>query len=231
MKLKFLFETIGIISLLLLVLQVILQVIQLRENRIHLSKWRIWVNWVLVLLLVIGFGGGALSKSRTIHLSQEDNSVKKSSSSSHVKAKKVGHKTATNAEIKFNPTAQLGKDNTVRVIFTIPPKTQMQLARDDNKQVLATANNPTGKEIQFSFLFGQDGTFDVLGMKGKAQVEKKLVVNKQGTPAANGGSQANQQGYVTNYRQPLKWARINNKPGTASPNQPATQANNIATNK
>lgn len=233
MKLKVLFEAVGIISLLLLVFQVILQVIQMREGRVQLSKWRIRANWVLVLLLIVGFSGGSLSKSRTIQITQGSQPAQKSSStSSPVNSSKVAQKkVTTTAEVKFKPAVELGKDNTIRVVFTIPAKTQMQLARDDNKQVLATVNNPTDKEMQFSYLFGQDGTFDVLGMNGKNQAEKKLTVNKQGTPVAN--DKGASEGYVANYHQRLAWAHIDSnkepaQPNAASASQPATQPSNVA---
>lgn len=238
MKLKVLFDAVGIISLLLLVFQVILQVIQMRENRVQLSRWRIRANWILVLLLVIGFSGGAWSKSRTIQISQEGSTAQTSSaSSSSTSSHKVVQRTAaTSAEVKFKPTVELGKDNTIRVVFTVPAKTQVQLARDDNKQVLATVNNPTNGKMQFSYLFGQDGVFDVLGMNGEHQVEKKLTVNKQGTPAANNHqSSADSQGYVTNYHQHLTWGHTDSSKGSApaqananSASQPATQPSNVA---
>lgn len=231
MKLKVLFDAIGVIALLLLVFQVILQAIRIRENRV-LSKWRIWVNWVLILLLIVGFGGGSLSKSRTIQISQGSSSSSQKSSSSLTSStvssshKVVKQPAATDAGVRFKPAVELGKDNTIRVAFTIPPKTQMQLARDDNKQVLATVNNPTNGEMQFSYLFGQDGTFDVLGMNGKNQVEKKLTVNKQGDAVAN-DPKANKS-YTVNYHQPLKWVGANSKQAANATS--ATQSSN-ATNK
>jgi uncharacterized protein with GYD domain len=224
------------VAVVLLAVQLIIQVFQMQKGT-RPARWRTWLNWLLIILVIVGFGGAHFVSNDATVSAPTNKSVatKKAKTTKHVKKAKATKKETREQPLKsasFKSTVQLGKDNTTHVIFTIPADAQLQLVRDDNKQVLAAVNNPSkDSRTQFSYLFGTAGVYDVVTMRGNKKIEKKLTVNKQGTTnssssssqqsqsskgksssssatsnsTANSDSNSGDQGYHIEYRRRLVW--------------------------
>lgn len=189
MNLLILLKAIAIVATVLFLIELIIQTVHVSKG-VKVPKWRVITNWVLIVIIILGFGGAYFLSHGTHNRADQP-------ASRQVVKKEAKEKPTIN----FQTPLKLTKDNVVNETFTIAGGSKLQLIRTDNQQVLASIDNSNGQRaIKFSYLFGQSGTFDIVATnQGGKQVVKKLVINPAEPAADKASSSANansgHQGY------------------------------------
>ncbi|HJF53536.1 MAG TPA: hypothetical protein K8W06_00100 [Limosilactobacillus coleohominis] len=58
MDLQRIFQLSGVIAIVLLVLQYLVQVLRMKRGHSMVRRWRVLINWLLIIIIFVGFGGG-----------------------------------------------------------------------------------------------------------------------------------------------------------------------------
>lgn len=155
----------GIIAIVLLILQFFVQVHRIKRGRGGVGGGRVFINWLLVILIIGGFGGSAyLSHQSKRAVAQP---VKTSST--------VTKQSADTVTLSFDKDAELNDEGEKKVNFYISPNTKVKIVGHYSRTVFKTFNPRTG-QTKFSYTFDQPGTYDIIATNGDKKVVKKLVV-------------------------------------------------------
>ncbi|MGM9892220.1 hypothetical protein [Limosilactobacillus sp.] len=153
----------GIVAVVLLVLQFISQVHRIKNGRENTGHNRVFINWLLVLVIIGGFGGG-------IYLAHQPK---------HEVAQPVKTTTPTTSKesddkvtVEFDRKVELNDQGERKVKFNVSEGTKVRIVGHYSKKVFKTFNDQT----EFSYTFDNPGTYDIIATKGDKKVVKKLVV-------------------------------------------------------
>ncbi|WP_295732093.1 hypothetical protein [uncultured Limosilactobacillus sp.] len=168
MNLQKILQLSGVVATILLLLQFFIQIHRLKQGRAVVGRGRIFLNWLLVIIILVGFGGGG-------YLSFKD-----SQAATH-KLKKVTKVTKDNhsdqVELKFKDQVALNKEGQRRVTFEVSPNTRLKIVGHYSKTVYKKFAAKEGKsQVKFHYTFDEAGTYDIIAERGSHKVTKKLVV-------------------------------------------------------
>lgn len=156
----------GIIAVVLLVLQFFTQVHKIKRGRNNVGQGRVFVNWLLVILIIVGFGGGGFMAYRNSHRAAAQD-VKTPSAPAT-----TTDESADKVSLEFDRKVELNSNGEKKVTFNVSPDTKVKIVGHYSNKVFKTFNGKT----EFTYTFDQPGTYDIIATNGSKKVVKKLVV-------------------------------------------------------
>lgn len=163
MSAKVLLRLISLVALIVLVIQVAIQVHKVRSGRETLKKSQTSINWLLLAVTLVAFGGSFYANNDRISgwpfgLERTDNT-----------------RVSTMPTIGFDDQVTLS-NGPKRVVFDVPRNTRMKLCL--NGTVLAVVRNENGDQaVKFSYLIKQAGQYRVIADRGQHTKTATLTVN------------------------------------------------------
>lgn len=156
----------GIVALALLVLQFFFQVHRIKHGRTMVGHSRVFLNWLLVILIIGGFGGSIYFAHHPSHeIAQPVETITPTTSK----------ESADKVTIEFDRKVELNDEGEKKVKFNVSPGTKVKIVGHYSGKVFKTVND----ETEFSYTFDNPGTYDIVATKGNKKVVKKLVVKDQ----------------------------------------------------
>lgn len=147
----------------MLVLQFISQFRRIKNGRGNTGRGRVFLNWLLVLIVIGGFGGGIYLAHQP---KQEVAQPVKTTTPTTTK------ESDDKVNLEFDRKVELNDEGERKVKFNVSPGTKVKIVGHYSRTVFKTVNNKT----EFTYTFDQPGTYDIIATKGDKKVVKKLVV-------------------------------------------------------
>lgn len=168
----------GIVAVVLLILQFFTQVHRIKSGRANVGGGRVFINWLLVILIVGGFGGSAF-------MSHQNKQV---AAAHPVKAPVTTTKeSADTVTLDFDKKVELNDEGEKKVNFAVSPNTKVKIVGHYSRNVFKTFS-PKSDEAEFSYTFDQPGTYDIIATNGSKKVVKKLVVKDHSDDSSDDSS-------------------------------------------
>lgn len=168
----------GIVAVVLLILQFFTQVHRIKRGRSNVGGGRVFINWLLVILIIGGFGGSAF-------LSHQNKQV----AAHPVKTPTTTTKeSADSVTLVFDKKVELNDKGEKKVNFDVSPNTKVKIVGHYSRNVFKTFNSKDG-ETNFSYTFDQPGTYDIIATNGSKKVVKKLVVKDHSDSSEDSSSE------------------------------------------
>lgn len=165
MSLQNILQLSGVAAVILLLLQFFFQVRRIKRGRTSVGRGRVFINWILVMVILIGFGGGGYLSYKNSHT---------------VAAHPAEEQTETSADgitLDFKKKVRLDSDGERKVTITVSPDTDVKIVGHYSKSVYKSFDGkPGSKEVKFHYTFDEAGTYDIIAMKGDQKVVKKIHV-------------------------------------------------------
>ena len=134
-----------------------------------MSGFRIFINWVLIIAMVVCFGGGS-------YMLMHDHYQTTPQSSSPKKIIKQENTTNT-ITVRFKKKVYLNRDGKAKVKFLISPGTKVKIVGHNSGETFKTIKATDGKEnTKAYYTFTYSGTYDIVATKGSKKIVKHLKV-------------------------------------------------------
>ncbi|MGM9907650.1 hypothetical protein [Limosilactobacillus sp.] len=184
MRIKNLLIIIAIIAAILLVMRYFSQLRDTRRGYNVVSGSRVFVNWLLVIVLVGSLVGIGVTSFTGHKESAAPAPAKTSKSSSAVKP------TADeDITLSFKKTARLNENGVAKVKFLISPQTKVVIKGHKSGIVVATFKpSKTDSTVNRSFTFDTVGTYDITASRGNKKVVKHLKIKDSATKDSSSSS-------------------------------------------
>ncbi|EEU30579.1 hypothetical protein HMPREF0501_00957 [Limosilactobacillus coleohominis 101-4-CHN] len=168
MDLQRIFQLSGVIAVVLLVLQYLVQVLRMKRGHSTVRRWRVFINWLLIVIFFVGFGGGGYLSYKSGQAASHESSKKST---------KVKEGSNDQISLTFNKKVHLDENGERRVSFKVSPNTHLKIVGHYSKKVYKEFNVRSGKNKgTFHYTFRDSGTYDIVAENGKRKITKKLVV-------------------------------------------------------
>lgn len=174
MRIKNLLIILAVVAAIILVIQYIRQVRSLKRGDHYVSGGRVFLNWLMALILVgslVGIGVQSFA-------SQREASSKPAKVSEPVKK---SNKTTEDVEVtvNFKKKVHLDENGTAKVKFLISPKTKVVIKGHRSGEVFETFKASSGNAVVTKQMtFDTPGTYDIIATRGKKKVIKHLKVEE-----------------------------------------------------
>lgn len=184
MRIKNLLIIIAIIAAILLIMRYFSQLRDTRRGYNVVSGSRVFVNWLLVIILVGSLVGIGVTSFTGHKESAAPAPAKTSKSSSAVKP------TADeDITLSFKKTARLNENGVAKVKFLISPQTKVVIKGHKSGIVVATFKpGKTDSTVTRSFTFDTVGTYDITARRGNKKVVKHLKIKDLTTKDSSSSS-------------------------------------------
>lgn len=157
----------GIVAVVLLILQFFTQVHRIKRGRANVGGGRVFINWLLVILIIGGFGGSAFLSHQNKQVAEHTDKTPTTTTTTKESADSV--------TLVFDKKVELNDQGEKKVNFDVSPNTKVKIVGHYSRNVFKTFNSKNG-ETNFSYTFDQPGTYDIIATNGSKKVVKKLVV-------------------------------------------------------
>lgn len=170
MRVMNLMIVLAVIAVVVLVAQYISQLRHGRSGNYYVSGGRVFLNWVLAIVLVIclvgiGYEGfyGNKQEAKPTQTSKSEN-VKYTSSD----------EADEEVTVQFDKKVELDENGEAKVKFTISPQTKLTIREHKSKTIdkVFKANGKT----KHTYTFDAAGTYDIIAQRGSQKVTKQLKV-------------------------------------------------------
>lgn len=184
MSLRHLLRIISLIALIILIIQITVQVRKVQSGEEHVGKRYVSMNWLMLTIVLVAFGGSFLASNQPSHHRLSAKFSQKSDLKvSHSATKKKKSTKQSAAKIEFKEKVKL-QDGSVKVTFKVPKGTKLVIKSFDG-QVIDSMDNTKGKKTaKFKSVFTTAGKYQVIGIHGKRQTKKSLVVAAEKTASS-----------------------------------------------
>lgn len=206
----------GIIAVVLLVLQFFTQVHKIKRGRSNIGQGRVFVNWLLVILIIVGFGGGGFMAYRNSHhaAAQDVKTPSAPATTTDESADKVS--------LEFDRKVELNSEGQKKVTFNVSPNTKVKIVGHYSNKVFKTFNGKT----EFTYTFDQAGTYDIIATNGSKKVVKKLVVKDHSDDdSSSDNSSSDSNSSSSNSSSSSRSSNNNNSNNSNSSNSNRSQSN------
>ena len=168
MNLQRILQLSGVIAVILLLLQFLIQVGRIKRGHHQtVGRSRVFINWLLIIIILVGFGGGG-------YLSYKNGQA---ASSEAQKSTTTQETSDDQIYLAFKKKVHLNGDGKRRVTFTVSPNTRLKIVGHYSKTIYKEIDANSGKgKVKMHYTFDDSGTYDVIAIKGDQKVTKKLVV-------------------------------------------------------
>lgn len=184
MRIKNLLIIIAIIAAILLVMRYFSQLRDTRRGYNVVSGSRVFVNWLLVIILVGSLVGIGVT-SFTGHKESSAPAPAKTSKSSSA----VEPTADDDITLSFKKTARLNENGVAKVKFLISPQTKVVIKGHKSGIVVATFKpSKTEGTVTRSFAFDTVGTYDITASRGNKKVVKHLKIKDSATKESSSSS-------------------------------------------
>ncbi len=186
MRIKNLLIIIAIVAAILLIIRYVSQVRDNRRGYNFVSNSRIFVNWLLVIILVGSLVGIGITSFTGHKESTAPAPAKTSKSSSAVEPADDDDDDIT---LSFKKTAHLNSDGVVKVKFLISPRTKVTI-RGHRSGIVVETFKPSKADgtVTRSFTFDTAGTYDIIARRGDQKVVKHLKIKEAAEKASSSSS-------------------------------------------
>lgn len=186
MRIKNLLIIITIVAAILLVVRYVGQVRDNRRGYNFVSNSRIFINWLLVIILVGSLVGIGITSFTGHKESTAPAPAKTSKSSSAVEPAADDDDDIT---LSFKKTAHLNSDGVVKVKFLISPRTKVTI-RGHRSGIVVGTFKPSKADgtVTRSFTFDTAGTYDIIARRGDQKVVKHLKIKEAAEKASSSSS-------------------------------------------
>lgn len=186
MRIKNLLIIITIVAAILLVVRYVGQVRDNRRGYNFVSNSRIFINWLLVIILVGSLVGIGITSFTGHKESTAPAPAKTSKSSSAVEPAADDDDDIT---LSFKKTAHLNSDSVVKVKFLISPRTKVTI-RGHRSGIVVGTFKPSKADgtVTRSFTFDTAGTYDIIARRGDQKVVKHLKIKEAAEKASSSSS-------------------------------------------
>lgn len=168
----------GIVAVVLLILQFFTQVRRIKRGRANVGGGRVFINWLLVILIIVGFGGSTF-------LSHQNKQVAEHTVKTPTTTTK---ESADSVTLVFDKKVKLNDQGEKKVNFDVSPNTKVKIVGHYSRNVFKIFNSKNG-ETNFSYTFDQPGTYDIIATNGSKKVVKKLVVKDHSDSSEDSSSE------------------------------------------
>lgn len=182
MNLQNILQLSGVVAVVLLLLQFFFQVRRIKRGRTAVGHGRVFINWLLVIVILVGFGGGGYLSYKNSH----------AVAAHPTKTDTQTEESADTVSLDFKKKVYLNSDGKKKVTFTVSPNTKVKIVGHYSKTVYKTLNGKSGSDsVKLHYTFDDSGTYDIIAIKGDQKVVKKLVVKDHKASSDNSSSDTN----------------------------------------
>ncbi|MGN1279433.1 MAG: hypothetical protein ACI4T4_01970 [Limosilactobacillus sp.] len=184
MRIKNLLIIIAIVAAILLVMRYVSQFKDARRGYNIISNSRIFVNWLLVIVLVGSLVGIGVTSFTSHKESSAPAPAKTSKSSSAVEPAADDDIT-----LSFKKTARLNANGVVKVKFLVSPQTKVVI-KGHRSGIVVDTFKPSKADgtVNRSCTFDTAGTYDIIARRGDQKVVKHLKIKKAKTDDSSSSS-------------------------------------------
>lgn len=168
MNLQRILQLSGVIAVVLLLLQFLIQMRRIkRGHHQNVGRSRVFINWLLIIIILVGFGGGG-------YLSYKNGQAASSEAQKSTTTKETSD---DQIYLAFKKKVHLNSDGKRRVTFAVSSNTRLKIVGHYSKTIYKEIDAKSGKgKVKMHYTFDDSGTYDVIAIKGDQKVTKKLVV-------------------------------------------------------
>lgn len=168
MDLKTILLYVGVGATVLFVVQYLVQIHRVRKGRNYVSMGRVFVNWLLIFLIVGGFGGSAYASHHAHDQQQavsDDHSVRKSSEADKIYIRWDKKK------------AHLDSNGEAKMKITVSPDTKVVIRGHNSHRIFKkfSAKDSDGP-VTLHYTFTEDAPYDIIATRGKKKLTKKITI-------------------------------------------------------
>lgn len=201
MDLKNILLYVGIGATVLFLVQYLVQIHRVRSGTNYVSMGRVFVNWMLIFLIVAGFGGSAYA-SHHAHEEQQtvsdDHSVRKSAEADQIYIRWSKKK------------AHLDSNGECKLKIVVSPDTKVVIRGHNTHKVFKTFDpKDSDGSVTLHYTFTQDAPYDIIATRGKKKLTKKITI-KPYTPASQSSSSSTKASSSSSSRSSSSSSRSNN---------------------
>ena len=179
MDLKTILLYVGIGATVLFIVQYIVQIHRVKSGRNYVSMGRVFMNWMLIFLIVAGFGGSAYASHHAKDQQQavsDDHSVRKSAEADQVYIRWSKKK------------AHLNSNGECRLKIIVSPDTKVVIRGHNSHKVFKTFDpQDADGSVTLHYTFTEDAPYDIIATRGKKKLTKKITI-KPYTPESQSSS-------------------------------------------
>ncbi len=174
MRIKNLLIILAVVAAVILIVQYIRQVRNLRRGNRFVSGGRVFLNWLMAIILVgslVGIGVQSFASRR--EAASEPAKVSEPVKDDSVSTEDV------EVTVNFKKKVRLNENGTAKVKFLISPKTKVVIKGHRSGVVFETFKASSGDAVVTKRMtFDTPGTYDIIATRGKKKVVKHLKVEE-----------------------------------------------------
>lgn len=201
MDLKNILLYVGIGATVLFLVQYLVQIHRIRSGTNYVSMGRVFVNWMLIFLIVAGFGGSAYASHHAHEEPQtvsDDHSVRKSAEADQIYIRWSKKK------------AHLDSNGECKLKIVVSPDTKVVIRGHNTHKVFKTFDpKDADGSVTLHYTFTQDAPYDIIATRGKKKLTKKITI-KPYTPASQSSSSSTKASSSSSSRSSSSSSRSNN---------------------
>lgn len=164
----------AVIAIVVLAAQYISQLRKNRSGNNFVSGGRVFLNWVLAIVLVVcvvGIGVGSFHSHRQAAKPAE------SEKTENVKYVSSSDEALGDVSVQFDKKVKMDDNGEVKVKFKVSPQTKLTIRGHKTKGIVKVFKASKGTEMaKHSYTFDVAGTYDIIAQRGDQKVTKKLKV-------------------------------------------------------
>lgn len=168
---------VAVISIVILAVNFLRQINRARQGRNYIRPGGIFVNWVLVLTLVVSLAGVGYEKFSNRQVSADQTATKVPSTSKSTETVDNDSNGDQNLQLRFRDDVTMDSDGVVRLKVTVSAGAKVTVQGANTGKKYAGFTVPSGSgTVTRTVVLDSTGPYKVVASRGSKKVTKHLIV-------------------------------------------------------